>query len=481
MNISEYVQLDATALAGLVRTGQVTADELAELAISAAQSVNSELNAVVAFSTNIPDALPGTYSPDAVFPGVPIFNKDLTPEAGTLLEMGSELTRGYVSPFTCEFLRKLLASGVTNIGRTTTPEFGLASVTESRIAGITRNPWDPARTPGGSSGGAAAMVAAGAVPMATGSDGGGSIRSPAAHCGIVGLKPTRGRISQAPLPDDPVSGLAAHFVLTRTIRDSAAALDATLGLAAGDAYGFQKPTERFSESLQPLRRRLRIGFTTTSWGEEKASSECCEAVALALKILEEQGHIVEEARPALSEEAFSRATLDIWCANTTFAIDDLAKSLGRKADERSLQTSTMAFYRHGQCVTAADMLNALGIFNDANLSVGRFFNDYDLLITPTCMTTAPLIGDVKCDPSGPVDAAGWSRKMNGIDAFMPLFNTTGHPAISLPLYWSAQGLPAGVQFVAPFGGEATLLQIGAFFEEALPWVNRRPPIHAAIR
>lgn len=479
MNISEYADLDAVALADLVRTGQVTAAELARLAISAAESLNPALNAVVGFNADVIESLPVGYESGAVFQGVPILNKDLTPEAGTLLEMGSELTRGFISPYSCEFLRKLQATGVTNIGRSATPEFGLASVTESRIAGITRNPWDLARTPGGSSGGAAAMVAAGAVPFATGSDGGGSIRSPAAHCGIVGLKPTRGRISQAPLPDDPISGLAAHFVLTRSIRDSAVALDATLGLTAGDAWGFAPPNSSYGQSLRLTQRRLRIGFTTTSWGGESASSECCEAVRVALSALEAQGYIIEEARPALSEEAFAKATLDIWCANTAFAIDELAQSTGRKIDARTLQSSTMAFYRHGLGVSGNDILKALAVFNEANLSVGHFFDKYDLLVTPTCMTTAPLIGDVQCDPSDVIDAAAWSKKMNGIDAFMPLFNTTGHPAISLPLHWSNAGLPAGVQFVAPFGDEATLLQIGAFFEQIMPWVHRRPKVHAS--
>lgn len=479
MNISEYAALDAVALADLVRTGQVTPAELARLAIDASELLNPELNAVVGFSTDVIERLPTAYEPSAVFPGVPVLNKDLTPESGVLLEMGSELTQGFISPYTCEFLRKLLAAGVTNIGRSTTPEFGLASVTESRIAGITRNPWDLNRTPGGSSGGAAAMVAAGAVPIATGSDGGGSIRSPAAHCGVVGLKPTRGRISQAPLPDDPISGLAAHFVLTRSVRDSAVALDATLGLTAGDPWGFALPYSSFAQSLRFPQRRLRIGFTTQSWGGESASHECCDAVRIALSILEEQGHIIEEARPAMSEEAFAKATLDIWCANTAYAINDLAQSTGRKADARTLQSSTLAFYHHGLGVSGNDILNALTVFNEANLSVGHFFSKYDLLITPTCMTTAPLIGDVQCDPSNVTDAAEWSKKMNGIDAFMPLFNTTGHPAISLPLHWSKGGLPAGVQFVAPFGDEATLLQIGAFFEEALPWASRRPNVHAS--
>lgn len=478
MNISEYSRMDAVALAELVETKQVTAAELARLASGAVRSLNPALNAVVSLNDDRVESLTSQEPPSGVFSGVPILNKDLTPEEGALLEMGSELTRGYVSPFTCEFLRKLLAAGVTNIGRSTTPEFGLASVTESRLTGVTRNPWDLERTPGGSSGGAAAMVAAGVVPMATGSDGGGSIRSPAAHCGIVGLKPTRGRISQAPLPDEPISGLAAHFVLTRSIRDSAVALDATLGLAPGDAYGFQAPAGPFAQSLHLPGKRLRIGYTTTSWGGEQASEETREGVILALQVLEAQGHLVEEARPEFKEEAFAKATLDIWCANTAFAIDDLAQLTGRKPGDDNMQSSTMGFYRHGLTVSRSDILSALGVFNDVNLSVGRFFGQYDLLVTPTCMTTAPLIGEVQCDPTGAVDAAAWSKRMNGIDAFMPVFNTTGNPAISLPLHWSDRGLPVGVQFVAPFGDEATLLQIGAFFEDALPWAHRRPPIHA---
>ncbi|CAH2937117.1 MAG: hypothetical protein PPHERAN_4599 [uncultured Paraburkholderia sp.] len=478
MDVSEYSRMDAVALADLVRTKQVTAVELGRIAVNAVKSLNPELNAVVSVNEDLVENLAFQEPHTGVLSGVPILNKDLTPEEGSLLEMGSELTRGFVSPYTCEFLRKLLAAGVTNIGRSTTLEFGLASVTESRIAGVTRNPWDTERTPGGSSGGAAAMIAAGAVPVATGSDGGGSIRSLGAHCGIVGLKPTRGRISQAPLPDDPISGLAVHFVLTCSVRDTAVALDVTLGLAPGDAYGFQPPAGAFTLSLHPPKRKLRIGYTTTSWGGDRASRETSEGVVIALRMLAEHGHAVQEARPEFAEEAFAKATLDIWCTNTAFAIDDLAHQMGRKQGDENLQSSTMAFYRHGLTVSSSDILSALSVFNDVNLSVGRFFGEYDLLVTPTCMTTAPLIGDVQCDLVGVLDAAAWSKKMNGIDAFMPIFNTTGHPAISLPLHWSEQGLPVGVQFVAPFGDEATLLQVGSFFEEALPWNNRRPPIYA---
>ncbi|MGE0237525.1 MAG: amidase [Parvibaculaceae bacterium] len=477
MTLSDYSSKDATELALLVKRGEVTAKELAETALRAIAAVNGELNAVI---ETFPDRLENLSSenhPDGALRGVPMLNKDLESEANTKFEMGCELLRGNVATEDSVVVAGLRRAGLNNLGRTTCPEFGLASITESKIAGVTRNPWDISRTPGGSSGGSCAMVAAGAVPIATASDGGGSIRSPAAHCGLVGLKPTRNRVSPGLYPADPVAGLAVSFVVTRSVRDSALALDLTQGWKPGDAYGLQRPEQPYAAALAPPKKKLRVAFATTAWTGVTADKDAITGVEKAVRLLEQEGHAVEEARPSYDHPPFAKATLDIWCSGTTVALDALGAMMGRKPGPGTPQTTTFAFYEHGKTVTAGDLYRALEVFNALNQSVGAFFQTYDLFVTPTCMSAAPLIGAVRCDPPGPVDAAQWSEAMNAIDSFMAVFNTSGNPAISLPVHWSSSGLPVGVQFAARFADETTLFQVARLFETALPWHHRRPSVH----
>lgn len=481
MTLSEYSSKDATELARLVSRGEMTARELAETALAAIAAVNGELNAVIETFPDRLDTLSSARHPAGALHGVPMLNKDLESEANTKFEMGCEMLRGNVATEDSVIVAGLRRAGLNILGRTTTPEFGLASITESVIAGVTRNPWDLARTPGGSSGGSCAMVAAGAVPIATASDGGGSIRSPAAHCGLIGLKPTRNRISPGPYPADPVTGLAVSFAVTRSVRDSALALDLTQGWQPGDAYGLQRPEQSYASALTPPRKKLRVAYATTAWTGVAADKDAIEGVTKALKLLEQEGHAIEEARPHYDHPPFAKATLDIWCSGATMGLDALGAMMGRKPGPDNLQTTTWAFYEYGKKVTTADLYGAIDVFNRLNQSVGAFFETYDLFVTPTCMSAAPLIGDLSCNPKGPVDAAQWSEKMNAIDSFMAVFNTSGHPAISLPLHWTPGGLPVGVQFAARFADEATLFQVASLCEEALPWRDRQPPVHVARR
>lgn len=480
MSLSDYSSKDATELAALVKRGDVTAKELAQTALKAIAAVNGDLNAVIETFPDRLDHLSSENHPQGALRGVPMLNKDLESEANVTFEMGCEMLRGNIAPDDSVMVAGLRAAGLNNLGRTTCPEFGLASITESVIAGVTRNPWDISRTPGGSSGGSCAMVAAGAVPIATASDGGGSIRSPAAHCGLVGLKPTRNRISPGLYPPDPVAGLAVSFVVTRSVRDSALALDLTHGWKPGDAYGLQKPEQPFTSYLTPPKKKLRVAFATQAWTGAAADKDAIEGVTKAVRLLEQEGHLVEEARPNYEHAPFAKATLDIWCSGTTIGLNALGAMMGRTPSTDNLQTTTMAFYEYGKSVSTADLYGALDIFNMMNQTVGAFFETYDLFVTPTCMSAAPLIGDVRCNPPGPVNAAQWSEKMNAIDSFMAVFNTTGHPAMSLPLHWTSGGLPIGVQLVTPFADEATLFQVASLFEEALPWRERRPLVHVAI-
>jgi amidase len=479
MNLEEYSALDAVALADLVRKKQVTPRELAEIALLAVDSVNGSLNAVLETFPDRVDEIPVSNSASPSLFGVPMLNKDVYGEAGRLLEMGSLLAKGMIASEDSHLMSRLRSAGLINLGRTTTPEFAMATVTESRIAGKTHNPWSLQRTPGGSSGGSAAMVAAGVVPIATASDGGGSIRSPAAHCGIVGLKPTRGRVSSGPDLSEPFGAMSVDFVVTRSVRDCAVVLDAVHGVIPRGAHGIPTQMRPFREELHAPDRPLRIAYATTAWSGESADREGQRALTKTLKVLESGGHIVEEALPPVDATALSKATLDLVCANLVHQISAIERAVSRQADSTTLQSAILSFYRHGQRLTPAELTSALATFKLLSHHVGHFFQRYDIFVTPTCMSVAPLIGELQCDSTDEVDAALWNDRMNAIDAFLGVFNVSGNPAISLPLYASADGLPVGVQFVAPFGSEATLLQLGIFVEQEVPWQERRPPVHVS--
>ncbi len=478
MNLDEYAALDAVALATLIRRGELDAREAGELALAAVESVNGQLNAVIETFPDRLEALPRGGGISGELGGVPMLTKDIHAQAGRRLEMGSLLASGLRAPVDAHLVSRLRGAGLVSLGRTTTPEFALATVTASRIAGTTFNPWSLERTPGGSSGGSAAAVAAGVVPIATGSDAGGSIRSPAAHCGLVGLKPTRGRVSPGPELAEPFGAMNVDFVLTRSVRDAAAALDAVHGMMPGDTYGIQMPLRPFSAELHAPRGPLRIAYATTAWSGERCSADGRDAVEAALRVLEGSGHHVEEALPPVDAGALGEAILTLSCANLVFAVNALERATGRRADESTLQSTPLAYYRRGLLLTPAELTAALATFTLVCGSVARFFERHELLVTPTCMTVAPLIGALPCDPPDPVDLAVWNEQMNAIDAFLGVFNVSGNPAISLPLGVSAKGLPVGVQLVAPFAGEAALIQMGSLFEAALPWSGRRPPVYA---
>ena len=474
MRPSEYAGYDATGLAELVRRREITSLELALSAIDAIEKVNPRLNAVVEIFPDLIDRLRRQVPRTGVFAGVPILNKDLLADAGRKLEMGSELARGFVAPYTDCLPGRLKRQGAVVLGRTTTPEFGMATVTESRIAGITRNPWDLDRTPGGSSGGSCAMVAARAVPIATATDAGGSIRSPAAHCGLVGLKPSRGRISQMPFRADPLVGLSVSFVVTRSVRDCALALDVCQGREPGDPYGMEVTAGSFTHSMRTSMARLRVAFAEAPWSGDSVNPEMLHGLHKTIRVFEAHGHTVEQAMPRFDYSGFSSAILDVWCCNIVHSIDALAKNFGRQPSCDNIQSSILAYYRRGKKLTLDGLMNALGVIDNTNRIVGQFVLNYDLFVTPTCLSTAPRIGELNCDPAGEVDAERWDRSMNRIDAFMAVFNASGHPAISVPVHSTDQGLPAGIQIVARFAEEERLIQAALLLEEELPWKDRYP-------
>ena len=477
MRLDEYAAHDGLGLAALVRKGEVTARELGDLALAGIAKVNPRLNAVI---ETLPQHLEGLpKAPAGPFGGVPILLKDFPIEKGVKGEMGSQLFAGFAPDHDNVLMQAMRRAGFFSVGRTASSELGLAALTRSRHSGITRNPWDPSRSTAGSTGGGAAAAAAGIVPIVQGGDGGGSIRNPASCCGLVGLKPSRGRISAGPDDGDPLSGMAISFVITRSLRDCAAALDALAGPGVGDPFEIRQPERPYAEEIARPAERLRIAFTAKAWSGLPLDPELAQGVRAVARILEGMGHAVIEKAPAFDYEQFLAAQIDLWCGHTAFGIDALADHLGRKPSLQLLQSTTWAAYEMGRRLTATQFLAAEAVYNTVTRQLGAFFQDVDVLLTPTC-TVPPLPLDTH-----DIDAPGATVKdlfdhLAPIETFTALFNGTGQPAMSLPLCWSKAGLPLGMQLVGRFGDEATLFRVAGALEQALPWRDRRPPIHVAM-
>jgi len=469
--------LDATAQAELVRKKQVKPIELVEATIDRIQRVNPEINAVV--TPMYDQARQGAEGaiPEGPFTGVPFLIKDLGPlYAGVRYTSGTALLRFMVAPLDSELTKRYKAAGLLVTGKTNTPEFGLVPTTEPKLFGPCRNPWDTSRTTGGSSGGSAAAVAAGIVPMAHANDGGGSIRIPASCCGLFGLKPTRARTPQGPLFGDQLSGLTIDHAVSRTVRDSAALLDASAGPDLGDPY-WAPPQERpYVQELGADPGRLRIAFTQKKlYGEEELHPDCVAAVQDAVKLCEELGHEVTEAAPTLNGEQLVEAFTAMWEAGVAHAVDAVAQIIGRPPNEDEIEPLTRALYEEGKKVDASAYLIAVSQMQLMSRQVAAFHEQYDLWLTPTLGEPPVPLGTFESTPDDPM--AGFTRASEFVP-FTPLQNATGQPAMSVPLYWNAEGLPIGTHFVARFGAEATLFRLATQLEEARPWAHKRPPVSA---
>jgi amidase len=470
LDLERYAATDALGLAGLVRAGETTPAELAELALVGCEAVNGRLGAVL--ETFAADET----STDATFAGVPFLLKDLgATAAGVRSEWGSRLAAGLIADHDTELMRRFRAAGLALVGRSAASELGLLPVTETALNGPTCTPWSPAHSAGGSSGGAASAVAAGIVPVAHANDGGGSIRVPAACCGVVGLKPTRGRVSAAPDAGAPVLGWAGELGVTRTLRDTAALLDAVAGPAPGDPDRLARPSEPYLDTLaQPL-GRLRIGICATSWSHVAVAAENAAAAGATGDLLAGLGHTVLEAMPDVHWEAFLAVEAPIWAASHAHGVKLLSAATGRAPSADTLEPRSLALYEHGLRVDTWELLGALEGMNAISRRVAPLFEELDVLVTPT-LPGPPLELGAYGAPPGPTAVeivADWARH----ESFTSLWNLTGQPAISLPLHEHASGLPLGIQLVGRFGEEATLLRLASQLEEALPWRQRRPPIH----
>ncbi len=468
MRLDEYVRHDATGLAMLVRKGDVSPAELAACAAAAADAVNPMLNALVgAIDERAPWTAGGPFS------GVPLLSKSGHGRAGGPLGAGSRLLAGRTVPADDVFNARIRATGVAFVGATTAPEFGLYAVTESRLHGATRNPWDSSRSSGGSSGGASAAVAAGIVPVATSGDGGGSIRTPA-HCtGVFGLKPSRGR---TPFEANHFFNLSVNHVTTRTVRDSAAFLDATQGAHRGARYLISSPSRPYAAEVDLEPNPLRIGFTTALAGFATASPECADAVRRTAALLAGLGHEVTEASPGIAWSGFFDAFLRAWTHAVPWSIGRMERMRGRPAEPEELELMTMRYRRHGETVTVGDLLDADQVFRAASRAVDDYFASFDVWLTPVAVTAAPRIGDF--DPSATDEtAAEYSlRVLRDYSAFTPLLNVTGHPAAAVPATQGDRDLPIGVQLVGRAAGEGELLRLCAQLEAVNPWKQRTPPI-----
>jgi amidase len=473
MKTDEYLQHDGMGLAQLVRDGEVTAAELAACAGDLAEQWNPAINAVIERFDDI-DELLATVPEDAPFGGVPFLIKDLVLQmAGRRCEMGSRLGEGLVAPADSDLMARFRAAGLVTVGRTATFFFNDTATTETLAAGICRNPWDTGRSPGGSSGGSAAAVAAGIVPLAHANDGGGSIRIPAACCGLVGLKPTRGRVPIGPGAADGLSGFGIEFAVTRSVRDSAALLDAVQGPGVGDPYTIPPPAASYLASLARPPAPLAVAFGAQPWSGVPVDAEILLAMQQVARVLEAMGHRLEETQPALDAQAFAQANTDLWSAHIAHWVVDICAATGRAADASTLEQATLAVHEHGLALSAVDLLHAQDTFNQINREFGRFFQRFDILMTPTTAQLAWPIG-LHASDGGHYTAHSWTDHVFTPAPFTAVFNCTGQPAVSLPLGRSGDGLPIGIQLVARYGREDQLLALAAALEQAMPWPGVAP-------
>jgi amidase len=476
MHLSEYVKFDGLGLAELVRRREVKAEELLGVALKAIEAVNPRLNAVIGVLEDEARTTLARGVPQGPFAGVPFLFKDLVLHgAGIPTELGSRLFRGLVFPHDSTLMTRFRKAGLVPLARTNTPELGFNATTEPVLHGATHNPWNLEFSTGGSSGGSAAAVSAGIVPLAHANDGGGSIRIPSSLCGLFGLKPTRGRTPVGPDAAEALNGHAIEHIVSRTVRDSAAMLDATQGPDVGDPYAIVSPARPYLEEVKREPGRLRIAFSRAGSTGLVPSPECVAAVEDAARLCVELGHEVVEASPRYSPEAFEECLAAIWSSGLAGWVYGLASLVGRTPGPDLIEAGNWAVVEKGLSMSAMELQRGFAIQNHIARAVGRFFVDHDVLLTPT-MPFAPFRLGV-LNGNAPTTAVEWMRRVFPHCAFAAPFNLTGQPAMSVPLHWSAAGMPIGVQFAGRWGDEATLFRLAGQLEQARPWAHRTPPVH----
>jgi amidase len=476
----DLARIDATDQAELVRTGKASAAELVEAAIARIEKVNPELNAVIhpLFDDARKEVAGGL--PDGPFTGVPMVLKDLLCyTAGHPFHEGMRFLKdqGWTEERDQYLAAKFRAAGFIFVGRTNTPELGIVPTCEPDAFGASRNPWNTEHSPGGSSGGSAAAVASGMVPVGHANDGGGSIRIPASECGLVGLKPTRARTSLGAELGDMYGGLISEHVVTRSVRDTAAILDAVHGPMPGDPYVAPTPARPFLDEVGVDPGPLRIGLLTSSPVAE-VHADCVAAAESAGRLLESLGHTVEAASPdAMADPEFTTHFITLWSCGAAWSLDYWSGKTGRTVGPDDVETLTWALAEMGRSFSASQFLATQEWLQRWSRDMaGWWASGFDLLLTPTIAEPPPTLGQFGSTPDNPLQGL---FRAAGLVPFTPPFNVTGQPGISVPLSWNDDGLPIGVQLVSAFGREDVLLRVAAQLEQAQPWVDRVPPVHAS--
>jgi len=470
---TDYQGYDALGLAALIRERRVSAAEVLEAAIARADQVNPAINAIVLRLDDRARAA-AAGPPAGPFAGVPFLFKDLyTWEAGVPAGNGSRFWDGFVAPVDFTYVARCRAAGLVAFGRTATSEEGVSISTEPVATGATRNPWNSGRTAGGSSGGAAAAVAAGILPMAHATDGGGSIRIPAAQCGLFGLKPSRGRNPMGPFVGEGWAGLAAAHVVSRSVRDSAAMLDATAGPEAGDPYAAPAPARPYLEEVGTDPGRLRVALHLDGLDGKPLDPENRRAVAQAGLLLESLGHYVEEARPAIDGAALNWAQMVVVAANAWNTLAARSAELGRDPDGAGYERATREIAAAGRTLAAPEYAAAVTAFHRAGRVFGRFFQDHDVLVSTTMRRPPFPLATLRPDETGGEE---FGRRCQAEMPVTQYFNMTGCPAMSVPLHWTDDGLPVGIHIGAGYGREDLLFRLAGQLEAAQPWFDKRPEL-----
>jgi amidase len=481
---TELAALDATAQAALVRSGAVTAAELVAGAIEQVERLNPALNAVITpmFDLALAEARRidaahgvGDAAARGPFAGVPYLVKDLVAEvSGVRFTEGSRFVKGNVSGYDSELVRRLRKAGLVILGKTNTPEFGMVPTCEPVLHGPTRNPWDTTLSTSGSSGGSAAAVASRMVPMAHANDLGGSIRFPASACGLFGLKPTRARNPLGPEYGDAISGWAVEHAVTRTVRDSAALLDATSGPSPGDPYPAPRPERPFAAEVGADPGRLRIAFTPRTPDGSLGHPDCLAALSRTTELCDALGHdLIEADLPGLTPEV-GHAIGTVFNAATAWIVRYWIRHEGRDPGPDELEPLTRAYWEAGERLSAADYLLAIEELQRFARRTAAFLTGYDLWLTPTMSTPPAPIGTITSTPEDPLRAGRAGGETIAYPAVVA--NLTGNPAMSVPLHWNAAGIPIGVHFLGRFGDEATLFRLAGQLEAAAPRVDRVPAV-----
>ncbi|HSX80438.1 MAG TPA: amidase [Candidatus Saccharimonadia bacterium] len=475
MVFNEYEQYDALGLAELVRQRQVTPQELLEAAMARVEARDGRINAVVTTMYDQARAAIAAGLPDGPFTGVPFMLKDLgVLYAGVRTANGSRMFADFVADHDSTLVVRYKAAGLVIMAKTNTPEFGIAATTEPQLFGPTRNPWSLTHSAGGSSGGAAAAVAAGYLPMAHATDGGGSIRIPASKCGLFGLKPSRGRNPAGPDLGEGLAGMATGHCVGRSVRDSAALLDATHGPAPGDPYAAPPLLRSLRDEVGAPPGRLRIAMCTTDYLGQPIHPTCAAAVEAAARLCADLGHRIEEAKPDFTGLSLSRAWRVIPAANMWLNVHARARTLGREPERGDVEPLTWAWMQEGRRFTAAEYMETVSIMHSLGRRMATFLEHYDVLLTATLARPPLRLGEMDMTSD---DVERYVAFL--FDAFAPLtplFNQTGGAAMSVPLFWTPEGLPIGVQFGTGLGDEPTLIRLAAQLEQAQPWAQRRPPM-----